>query len=81
VLLDNRELELIADILADKLEARRHCIVPRLMDISEAAKYLGRTVSGVQHMVKRGTLPVTRMDGKIQIDRQIVDQLIKVRTV
>lgn len=80
MLLDDKELEHIADRLVDKLEARRQCIAPRLMDLAEAARYLGRTLSGLQHMVKRGTLPVTRIDGKVQIDRQLLDQLIRVRT-
>ena len=80
MLLDDQELESIADRLADKLEARRQCIQPRLLDISQAAAYLGRTTSGVQHMVKRGTLPVTKLDGKVQIDRLELDRLIKDRT-
>jgi excisionase family DNA binding protein len=80
MLLDDKELEQIADRLADKLEARRQSIVPRLMDLAEAARYLGRTLSGLQHMVKRGALPVTRIDGKVQIDRQELDRLIKDRT-
>ena len=43
-------------------------------------KELERIASGVQHMVKRGTLPVTKLDGKVQIDREELDRLIKDRT-
>lgn len=80
-LLDDEQLERIADRLAEKLAARGKAVEPRLMDIPSMASYLGRSVAAVQHMVKRGTLPVTKIDGKVQIDRSIVDQLIKARTV
>lgn len=80
MLLD-RELEIIADLLAEKLEARRQCIVPRLMDIAQTAAYIGRTISAVTHMVKKGTLPVTKIDGKVQIDREKLDLLIKASTI
>lgn len=81
MLLDDQELERIADRLAEKLEARRQCITPRLMDIPETARYLGRSVSAIQQMLRRGTLPNTRIDGKVQVDRVELDRLIKDRTV
>ncbi len=80
MLLNDKELERIADRLAEKLDARRQCILPRLLDISSVALYLGRTEVAVQQMVKRGTLPVTRIDGKVQIDRLKLDLLIEART-
>jgi hypothetical protein len=81
MLLNDEELERIADRLAEKLEARRQCITPRLMDIPETARYLGRSVSAIQAMLKRGTLPCTRIDSKLQVDRVELDRLIKDRTI
>ena len=78
--LDDVDLDRLVDRLIEKLEARRPCIAPRLLDIPTAALYLGRTTSGIQHMVKKGTLPVTKLDGKVQIDREELDRLIKDRT-
>lgn len=78
--MDDNDLERLADRLAEKLEARRQCITPRLMDVAETARYLGRTVSAIQHMIKRGLLPGTRIDGKLQTDRVVIDQIIKATT-
>ena len=49
----------------------------RLMTLSEAAVYIGRSVGAVEQMIKRGTLPVTKIDGKRQIDRLALDKIIK----
>jgi excisionase family DNA binding protein len=48
----------------------------RLFTLAEAAEYLGRSEKGVRHMIERGTIPATRLDGKIQIDRTVLDKLI-----
>jgi len=48
----------------------------RLFTIPEAAQYLGRTPKAVEHLVARGTIPVTKLDGKRQIDRAALDKLI-----
>ena len=77
MLLDEKELEQMANLLAEKLNLRRPpAVVPRLMDIAATAVYMGRSVSGVTHLVKKGLLPITKLDGKIQIDRIALDRLI-----
>ena len=81
MLLDDKELEQMANLLAEKLSLRKPpALVPRLMDIAATAVYMGRSVSGVTHMVKRGLLPITRLDSKIQIDRIALDKLIAENT-
>ena len=81
MLLDDKELEQMANLLAEKLNLRKPpALVPRLMDITATAVYMGRSVSGVTHMVKRGLLPITRLDSKIQIDRIALDKLIAENT-
>ena len=77
MLLDDKELEQFADRVAEKLNLRKPpSLVPRLMDIAATAVYMGRSVSGVTHLVKKGLLPITKLDGKIQIDRIALDRLI-----
>lgn len=48
----------------------------RLMDIPTTAVYIGRTVAATHQMIKRGKLPVVKLDGKLQIDRLALDRLI-----
>jgi hypothetical protein len=52
----------------------------RLFDLREASVYLGRTLRGVEHMVDRGAIQVTKIDGKRQIDRVELDKLIEKST-
>jgi hypothetical protein len=80
--LDDRELEQIADKVTEKLMASRQTfIAPRLMDVPQTAAYLGRSVSSVKHLIAKGAIPVTRLDDKVQVDRLLLDQLIKATTV
>lgn len=77
--MDDEALERIADRLVEKMNLRV-ALTGRTMDIAQTAAYLGRTVSAVQHMVKRGTLPTTKLDGKVTIDRLLLDRLIEAKT-
>jgi excisionase family DNA binding protein len=52
----------------------------RLMAIPEAAEYLGRTQDAVRKLITRGVLPVTKLDGKRQVDRAALDKLISEST-
>ena len=74
--LSDIELETITCVLADRMEARRRTIIPRLMDVEEAARYLGQPVGAVRLMIQRGTLPLTRLDDKSQVDRLILDEIV-----
>jgi hypothetical protein len=81
MLLDDRELELIADMLAEKLNLRRPPqFAPRLMDIPETAVYTGRSIGGVNRLISKGPLPVTKFDSKNQLDRLALDKLIAQKT-
>jgi hypothetical protein len=48
----------------------------RLFDVDQAAIYLGRTPQAVRLLLHRGTLPGTKLDSKVQIDRVALDKLI-----
>jgi hypothetical protein len=79
--MDDKKLERLADRLAEKLEERRQCSAPRLMDIAETARYLGRSTTAIQHMINRRTFPITKLDTKVQVDRVLLDKLINARTI
>ena len=48
----------------------------RLFTVEQAAIYLGRSETAVRQLIQKGTLPVTKIDGKVQIDRAALDKLI-----
>lgn len=75
------ELDRLADRMVEKMDARGASVAPRLMNIAITARYIGRTESAVEHMVHRGIIPATRLDGKVQIDRLLLDQLIVAKTI
>jgi hypothetical protein len=75
MVIDDRYREKV-EILVERLE-KMNGAQQRLMDVSRTATYLGRTPGAVEHLVKRGTIAVTKLDGKIQIDREVLDELIK----
>jgi hypothetical protein len=52
----------------------------RLFDVAEAGTYLGRTSKAMEHLITRGIIQVTKLDGKRQIDRTELDKLIASRT-
>lgn len=48
----------------------------RLLDIEEAAEYLGRTQKAVRRLIDGGKIPVVRFDARVQIDRKDLDRVI-----
>jgi excisionase family DNA binding protein len=76
-------LEQLIERLADLVAARIGTgggSTKRLMTISEAAEYIGRSRRAVEAMIARGTIPVTKLDGRCQIDRVALDKMISDRT-
>jgi Helix-turn-helix domain len=67
-------VEAIADAVARKLE-RMSGMQQRLMDIHDAARYLGMTEPALRQ--KAGVeLPCVRLDGKLRFDRRELDRYI-----
>lgn len=73
-------LDNLADRLVKKMAARSGVIQSRMMDIATTAIYLGRSEPAVRHMILRGTIPSTKLDGKIEVDRHMLDRLIEAKT-
>lgn len=74
----DRFLQDIAARLYQLLESRREkpLHAQRLLTVSEAAVYLGRSENAIKLLIHRGKLPVTRLDSKTQLDRNALDKLI-----
>jgi hypothetical protein len=67
-------IEAIADAVARKLE-RMAGMQQRLMDVKDAAKYLGMTEDALRH--KAGVdIPCVRIDGRLRFDRRELDRWI-----
>lgn len=67
-------IEAIANAVALKLE-RMAGMHQRLMDVKDAARYLGMTEDALRH--KSGVdIPCVRMDGKLRFDRRDLDRVI-----
>lgn len=49
----------------------------RLLNIEEAAEYLGRTPPAVRELQYRGRLPVVKIDKRVQFDLRDLDKLIE----
>jgi excisionase family DNA binding protein len=57
--------------------AVRESIRPRLLTISEAAVYLGRSVPAIRELIWRGELPIIRPDRRIHLDLFDLDKWIE----
>ena len=49
---------------------------PRLLNVEEAATYLGRTPSAVEHLIQEKKIVPVRIDRRVQIDLKDLDSLI-----
>lgn len=67
-------IEAIAEAVAVRLE-RMAAISQRLMDIEEAAKYLGMTAHALRHKAAVD-IPCVRIDAKLRFDRRDLDRYI-----
>lgn len=62
--------------IVELISSRSEIVAPRLLDMAEAARYTGRSLSAMRHMVSKGAVPITRIDEKVQFDRLALDKLI-----
>ncbi len=67
----------IADAVATRVERHSQFVQPRLMDVGDAALYIGRTEPAMRRLIREGKVRVTRIDTRVQVDRQDLDLLIE----
>ena len=75
----NALVEHFADLVATKLNDGRQKTgpQPRLLDVTQAALYIGRSPSAVRYMEKHGQLPCVRSDRRIFFDIRDLDRWIE----
>ncbi len=73
-------LDDLAQRVTAKLEQRisqlNRATAQRLLNVTQAAQYLGRTKVSVQHLIADGVLPVVRSDKRVFLDIRDLDAWI-----
>ena len=69
-------IEMIADAVVAKLRQQGE---PRLMTVTEGARYISRSERSVRQMIANGTLPCMREGRAVRLDRQTLDRWIDLR--
>jgi len=77
----NQALDALADAIAERVLHRLTAALEknksRLLDVSAAADYIGRTPSAVRHLIAKGSIPCVRRGGRVQLDRQDLDNWLE----
>jgi excisionase family DNA binding protein len=77
----NQSLDALADAIAERVLQRLLAALDkdkcRLLDVSAAAAYIGRTPSALRHLIAKGTIPSVRRDGRVQLDRADLDNWLE----
>jgi excisionase family DNA binding protein len=77
----NQGLDALADAIAERVCQRLTAVLERnkgrLLDVAAAAEYIGRTPSALRHLIAKGTIPCVRRDGRVQLDRQDLDNWLE----
>ena len=66
----------IAEAVASRLTDSR-VLIPRLLTLDQAAKYLGLTKEALKAKVHLGRIPTVDLDKKLRFDRHDLDRMIE----
>jgi excisionase family DNA binding protein len=78
----NSGLDVLADAIADRVLGRlNHSDERRLLNVRDAAAYIGRTPKALRHMIAAGAVPAIREGSRIHLDRADLDRWIEMRKV
>ena len=72
-------IEAIAEQVAIRVKGElesKGVVQPRLLNVKQAAIYLGRTEDGIRHLQVSGVIPVVRIDSRVQFDIKDLDRWI-----
>jgi excisionase family DNA binding protein len=76
----NLGLDALADAIAERVLARvNHSQGSRLLNVSEAATYIGRTPKALRHMIANGVVPAIREGSRVHLDRADLDRWVEMR--
>jgi len=72
-----RLVEVLAEKIADRVSVDPRQLYPRLLTIAQAAAYLGLHRDDIEQLTARHKIPTVRMDRRILLDRDDIDQWIR----
>jgi len=76
----NPGLDALADAIAERVLARvNHSQGSRLLSVTEAAAYIGRTPKAVRHMIANSAIPAVREGSRVHVDRADLDRWVEMR--
>jgi excisionase family DNA binding protein len=70
-------VDLIVERLYERLIAAQQGDKGRWMGVPAAAEYIGRSPSAVRHLIAKRAIPSVRRDGRVQFDRQDLDNWLE----
>ena len=84
---EGQSLDLLVDAIADRVadkvrsslaaRASDQAVQATLLNVKEAAIYLGRSEQSVQHLIFKRDLPVVRFGRRVHLDRRDLDEWIE----
>lgn len=70
--------EVAAIVKAEIAHIHEHpAVTPMLLNVKEAAVYIGRSEQAVQHLIFQKDLPVVRIGRRVHLDRRDLDAWIE----
>ena len=84
--MENPAIDALVEAIADRVVARVKAelsnlstarVRPALLNVKEAAVYIGRSEQAVQHLIFQKDLPVVRIGRRVHIDRRDLDAWIE----
>ena len=73
-------IEINTDTIAEAIASRlmdSNVLIPRLLTLEQAAKYLGLTKEALKAKVHLGRIPTVDLDKKLRFDRLDLDRMIE----
>jgi excisionase family DNA binding protein len=73
-------IEINTDTIAEAIASRlvdSNVLIPRLLTLDQAAKYLGLTKEALKAKVHLGRIPTVELDKKLRFDRLDLDRMIE----
>lgn len=78
--LNTMPIEINTDTIAEAIASRlmdSNVLIPRLLTLDQAAKYLGLTKEALKAKVHLGRIPTVDLDKKLRFDRLDLDRMIE----
>lgn len=75
--IDDSNLDALAELLADKILERKTPQQTKWMTAEETAEYLGLSTKGIYNRASANKIPFHRIDGRMRFDRDELDRWVR----